>query len=471
VRLLPRSLFGRLVLLLLTGLILTQLVSSFILLRDRGQVLYEAIRQNLILRTAGIVLLLDSQPAADRQRLVSLLSGPDLHIQLSEQPVAMPESGQDSRLATNLVRYQLQKRLPPDTEVRVSLEGSVMQRPGPPMHRRRMMGGMMEGGRMSGPWAYMHGLHAMARLFHIQVRLQDGSWVSFEHGLSEQLFDWPLRLLLVLGVLLLGVILLSVIGVRSLIRPLRELRRAAEGLGKDIRQPPLTERGPTEVRETAKAFNTMQTRLKNYIEDRAGILAAVSHDLKTPLTRLRLRLDLIDDEELRSKSEKDLNDMESMVSATLDFMRGTETHEPSRPLDLMALLESIQDDAREAGKRVELREQQIAPYQGKPLALKRCLVNLVENAVRYAGQAEIEIRDGREAVEIRICDRGPGIPEAALQKVFDPFFRLENSRAQQTGGTGLGLGIARNIARAHGGDLVLHNRAEGGLCARLTLPR
>ena len=466
-RLLPRSLFGRLVLLLLTGLILTQLLSSFILLRDRGQVLYEAIRQNLILRTAGIVLLLESQPVAERQRLVALLNGPDLHIELSQQPVALPESEQESRLAANLVRYQLQKRLPQDTEVRVSMEGSVMQSHGPPMHHRRMMGG----GPMFGPWAYMHGLHAMARFFHIQVRLQDGTWVNFEHGLSEQLFDWPSRLLLVLGILLVGGILLSVIGVRWLIRPLRELRQAAEGLGKDIRQPPLAEQGPTEVRETAKAFNTMQKRLKNYIEDRAGILAAVSHDLKTPLTRLRLRLDLIEDDELRSKTEKDLDDMESMVSATLDFMRGTETREPSQPLDLMALLESIQDDAQEAGKPVQLQDKQIAPYQGKPLALKRCIVNLVENAVRYGGAAEIEVQDSKEAVEIRICDRGPGIPEASLQKVFDPFFRLENSRAQQTGGTGLGLGIARNIARAHGGDLVLHNRAGGGLCARLSLPR
>jgi signal transduction histidine kinase len=469
--LLPRTLFGRLVLLLLTGLILTQLLSSFILLRDRGQALYEAIRQNLIVRTAGIVQLLDSQSAAERQRLVELLSGPDLHIALSKQPMEIRDTEQESRLAANLVRFQLQKRLPPNTEVRVSVEGSVIPPQGPRRHHRRMMGGMMDGGRMSGPWAYMHGLHAMARFFHIQVQLQDGTWVSFEHGLSEQLFDWPVRLLLVLGVLLVGVILLSVIGVRSLTHPLRELRQAAEGLGKDIRQSPLVERGPAEVRETAKVFNTMQTRLKNYIEDRAGILAAVSHDLKTPLTRLRLRLDLIDDEELRSKTEQDLNDMESMVSATLDFMRGTETREPSQPLDLLALLESIQDDTQEAGKPVQLQQQPIAPYQGKPLALKRCIVNLVENAVRYGGQAEIEILDGKEALEIRICDHGPGIPEEALQRVFYPFFRLENSRAQHTGGTGLGLGIARNIARAHGGDLTLQNRAEGGLCARLTLPR
>ena len=466
-RVLPRSLFGRLVLVLLTGLVLAQLLSAFILLRDRGQVLYESIRENLIVRTAGIVRLLDSLPSPDRQQLVPLLVSPELRITLSERPVSTPEPNQDSYLASEVVRNQMLKRLPQNTEVRVSVEGSVVEPRMPAMHRRHMM----EGGRMSGPWAYMHGLHAMARFFHIQVKLQDGSWVSFERGLSERLFDWPVRLLIVLGVLLVSVLLLSFVGVRSIIRPLRDLRRAAEGLGKDIQQPPLEETGPTEVRDTTKAFNTMQMRLKNYIEDRAGILAAVSHDLKTPLTRIRLRTDLMDDEELRTKTQKDLDDMESMVSATLDFMRGTETREPSRRLDLMALLESIQEDAREAGKNVQFQGQMTEPYDGKPLALKRCIVNLVENAVRYGGRADIRVGDAKEEVVISICDKGPGIPEEALQKVFDPFFRLESSRAQHTGGTGLGLGIARNIARAHGGDLMLHNRAEGGLCARLTLPR
>jgi signal transduction histidine kinase len=311
----------------------------------------------------------------------------------------------------------------------------------------------------------------MARYFHIQVGLRDGSWVSFERAVAERHFDWPIKLLGVLGILLVSVILLSLIAVRSIIRPLHDLKQAAEGLGRDIRQPPLMLKGPIEVRDTARAFNTMQARLKNYIEDRAGILAAVSHDLKTPLTRLRLRTDLIEDEELRSKTEKDLDDMESMVSATLDFMRGTETGEASQPLDLMALLESIQDDAQEAGKPVSLQGAVVAPYRGKPLALKRCIVNLVENAVRYGGEAEIRVADGEEGVEISICDRGTGIPDEALERVFDPFFRLETSRSQQTGGTGLGLGIVRNIARAHGGDLILRNLQGGGFCAELTLPR
>ncbi|MEN8167772.1 MAG: ATP-binding protein, partial [Pseudomonadota bacterium] len=444
-RLLPGSLFGRLVLLLLTGLVLAQLLSAFILLRDRGQVLYQSIRENLIVRTTGIVRLLDSLPSPGRQPLVPLLASPELRITLSEQPISMPQADPESGPASEMVRDQLLKRLPQNTEVRVSLEGSVMEPQMPPMHRRHMMGG----GRMSGPWAYMHGLHAMARFIHVQVQLQDGSWVRFERGVSEQLFDWPARLLIVLAVLLVSVILLSLIGVRSIIRPLRELRQAAEGLGKDIRQSPLEETGPAEVRDTAKAFNTMQRRLKNYIEDRASILAAVSHDLKTPLTRLRLRTDLMDDEELRTKTQKDLDDMESMVSATLDFMRGTETGELSQRLDLMALLESIQEDAQEAGKDVQLQGEISEPYRGKPLALKRCIVNLLENAVRYAVRADIQVEDSKQEVVISICDKGPGIPEDRLQKVFDPFFRLEASRAQHTGGTGLGLGIARNIARAH----------------------
>ncbi|WP_369408870.1 ATP-binding protein [endosymbiont of Lamellibrachia barhami] len=466
-RLLPRSLFGRLVLLLLTGLVLAQLLSTFILLRDRGQVLYKSIRENLIIRTAGVVRLLDTLPAQDRQQLIPLLASPELQITLSSQPLPVPPLERNSAIASKMIRRELLNRLPQDTEVRISIEGSLTQPQMPPMHRRHMMGG----GPMSGPWAYMHGLHTMALFSHVQVQLQDGSWVHFKHGLSERLFDWPTRLLIVLAVLLISVILLSLIGVRSLIRPLRELRQAAEGLGRDIRQPPLDETGPTEVGETAKAFNTMQTRLKNYIEDRAGILAAVSHDLKTPLTRMRLRTDLMEDEELRVKTQKDLDDMESMVSATLDFMRGTETSESSQRLDLMALLESIQEDALEAGGNVQLLGQITRLYNGKPLALKRCIVNLVVNAVRYGGQTDIRVEDAEEAVDISICDRGPGIPEDALKKVFDPFFRLENSRAQHTGGTGLGLGIARNIARAHGGDLVLYNRSEGGLCVKLSLPR
>ncbi len=465
--LLPGSLFGRMALLLLLGLILAQFLTASILLRDRGQVLYDSIQEGMITRTVDIVRLLDSLTVAEREKLLPVLSGPDLKLFLADQPVSAPEPDNESALAAEVIQAQLLKRLPRGTRVQVGMEGFLMEPRSPAQHRRHMM----EGGPMSGPWAYMHGIHAMAQSFLIQVQLQDRSWVIFERGFDARLFDWPTRLLIALGVLLVSVVLLSLIGVRYLVRPLQKMKLAAEGLGKDIHQPPLQEAGPAEVRDTAKAFNTMQSRLKNYIEDRSEILAAVSHDLKTPLTRLRLRAGLMQNEELREKTEKDLDDMESMVSATLDFMRGTETGEPNQALDLMALLESVQEDAWDAGENVELEGQVFEPYYGKPLALKRCLINLIGNAIRYGEEARISIRDEGNSVTINICDSGPGIPKEALKRVFDPFYRLENSRAQHTGGTGLGLGIARNIARAHGGELVLQNQAGGGLCARLVLPR
>jgi signal transduction histidine kinase len=186
---------------------------------------------------------------------------------------------------------------------------------------------------------------------------------------------------------------------------------------------------------------------------------------------MRLRTDLLEDEALREKIETDLDDMESMVGATLDFMRGTETKEPSQPLDLMALLESIQGNMNEAGRDVELTGRIEQPIHGKPLALKRCITNLVDNAVYYGKRAGITVDDQDQHVVISVSDDGPGVPEDSLERVFDPFFRLEASRSQHTGGTGLGLGIARNIARAHGGELVLENRPRGGLTARLRLPR
>ena len=465
-RLLPKSLFGRLVLVLLSGLVLAQLLTAFILLRDRGQALYDTVRQNLIVRTTGIVRLLDPLTPAERRRLLPLLSGSDLQVSLSRQPLPLEDAKAESRLASEVVRHQLAARMPDKSNIRVSVEGTTMQSPMPGMHRR-----MMGGPPLSGPWAYAHGVHTMARFFRIQIELTDGTWVRFERGLPEELFDWPVTLLIALSVLLLSVILLSLFAVHSITRPLRDLRRAAEGLGKDIHQTPLQASGPSEVLETARAFNTMQQRLKNYIEDRAEILAAVSHDLKTPLTRIRLRADLMDDDELREKTQKDLEEMESMVTATLDFMRGTETGETSQRIDLMALLESVQQDAQEAGKAVSIEGRVVSPYTGKPLALKRCLVNLVENAVRYGESCEIKIEERDRNLVIDLCDRGPGIPEEMLEKVFDPFVRVEGSRAQHTGGSGLGLGIARNIARAHGGELTLSNRPDGGLCARLLLPR
>ena len=196
----------------------------------------------------------------------------------------------------------------------------------------------------------------------------------------------------------------------------------------------------------------------------------MSHDLKTPITRMRLRTDMLDDQAVREKFDRDLAEMEQMVTQTLEFMRDATDTEPVQRVDLMALLESLQADYEDMGKEVRIAGSVSRPFAGRPVALRRCLTNLVDNAIRYGARATIDAAEAPGRVVLRVLDEGPGIPEAGLERAFEPFFRGDASRSRETGGFGLGLGIARNIARAHGGDLVLQNRAEGGLAAILTLP-
>jgi len=309
------------------------------------------------------------------------------------------------------------------------------------------------------------------RNFVVQVRLRDGATVTFQQMLPEDVIAWPARLLLILLVLLVTVALLAALAVRALTRPLAVLADAAGELGRDIRRPPLAETGPLEVRRAARAFNTMQDRLIRYIEDRDRILAAVSHDLKTPITRLRLRTELLDESPLREKFQADLDDMQRMAQTSLDFLRGGEDGEPIAALDLNALLESLQEDAEDAGREVRITGAARQSLPCRPLALKRCLTNLVDNALKYGQRAEIAVADGPARLKLIVRDHGPGIPAMELEKVFEPFYRLEGSRSRDTGGSGLGLGIARNIARAHGGELTLRNHPQGGLEAVLELPR
>jgi signal transduction histidine kinase len=307
--------------------------------------------------------------------------------------------------------------------------------------------------------------------FTVQVPLSDAMLVTFESGVVPQAAAVPLRVALTLLVLIATVVGISLIAVRWVTEPLSRFASAAQRLGTNIHEPPMPEDGPVEVERAAKAFNAMQGRLARFISDRVRILAAMSHDLKTPITRMRLRTEMLEDEAVRAKFERDLAEMESMVTQALEFMRDSSAEEPVQQVDIMALLETLQSDCRDAGKRVEIAGRVAQPYAGRPLALRRCLTNLVENAVRYGEAASIEVEDGAREIVVRIRDRGPGIPEGELERVFEPFYRGEASRSRETGGTGLGLGIARNIARAHGGDIVLRNHPGGGLEAVLTLPR
>jgi signal transduction histidine kinase len=253
-------------------------------------------------------------------------------------------------------------------------------------------------------------------------------------------------------------------------RPLRRLSDAADRLGGDVNAAPLPEAGPREVRQAAAAFNRMQRRLRQFISDRTRMLAAISHDLRTPLTRMRLRTEMIDDAEQRSRMLSDLQEMEDMVGATLAFAREEAIDETSRPENLRELLETIVAEGMEAGLLISLAAGASATVSMRPRALKRALVNLVDNAVRYGGGAEIDLSQSGDEAVIHIVDHGPGVPEVEREAVLRPFYRCEASRSRDTGGIGLGLSIASDTISAHGGAIRLSETPGGGLTVTVSLP-
>jgi signal transduction histidine kinase len=470
-RLLPRSLYGRLVLLLVVVLVTAQLLGLALHLHDRSELLREAGGMQAARRIADIVRVLDSLPPGERRQIVGVLSTPQMRVQVDMPPVPLPPQSADQRARAVLFAAFLQRSVgngrvfevamtnvrPPDAPVPKGLGLGLGPGPGPgpgSEYHPRMM--KQSGG---GP------------AFLVQARLADGMPVSFDARPPAAASQAPLRMLLSIVVVLASVFVVSLLAVRWVTRPLDRLADAADELGRNIHRPPLPETGPVEVARAARAFNTMQERLSHYLQDRTRFLAAMSHDLKTPITRLRLRAELLDDPALRARFTADLTEMESMVAATLDFMRGVDVEEPSATIDMQALLESLQSDLQEAGGTVAVESEGVLPYVGRPQALKRCLSNLMQNAMAYAGDVRVVAAEGRDALEIRVLDSGPGIPADDLERVFEPYLRLETSRNRATGGTGLGLAIARSIARTHGGDITLANRPEGGLQATLRLPR
>ncbi len=442
---------------LLGGLIVAQLAAAYINLAERARLLYRAGGMQLAQRIGDIARLLDSVAPQERRRIAAVFNAPPLAVSLDRPPLPQTDAADaQSSVFAGVLRFALDSEMP----VRlIRRPGGFGPLPEPSMMRHPMAGHRMPDMAPGGA-SYL-----------VQITLRDGTLVTFDSYLPPQEGSIPLRLGLTLVVLLGTVIALSLIAVRWVTGPLLALATAAEKLGRDIDRPPLDENGPLEVRRAASAFNVMQQRLSRFLADRARVLTAMSHDLKTPLTRLRLRMETVNDPVLRAKIEKDLDEMQSMVTQTLDYMRDSSRGEAAQQVDLMALLETLQIDFRDTGNAVEIKGAIAQPYVGRPLALRRCLTNLVENAIRYGGRAMIEVEDAAGQVVVRIVDDGPGMPEEELERAFEPFYRGERSRSRETGGTGLGLGIARNIARAHGGELVLKKRPVRGLEAILTLPR
>lgn len=316
------------------------------------------------------------------------------------------------------------------------------------------------------------GAHGAGHLVMGSMQLPDGSWLNF----SAPVFHAPLRndghaSLVSLSAMAVGIVLVSTLVVGWLTRPLRRLAEAADSIGRDG---PLTivampEDGPREVRHAARAFNAMQGRIHQLVADRTLALAAVSHDLRTPITRMRLRAGFVEDAETQAKLDADLDEMEAMVSATLAYMRGGNEAEPRKRADLAAMLRTLVDDAADAGDRAGYTGPAHLELECRPVALKRAFANLVGNAIRHGGNAAVTLQPGPPVV-VTIADDGPGVPESECSRVFEPFHRIDGSRSRATGGVGLGLTIAKRAVEAEGGAILLRNRREGGLDAIVTLP-
>lgn len=429
-RLWPHSLFGRLLLLMSAGLLVAQLAGTLIQSWDRQRTLGNTVSHELAQRIAAVYRVVDAQTGPQRQPMATLLSTPSLQIHIVDQ-APLPTVTAPSMLD--------------------DLPGHITEVLGPRAEVRTTE--LPRQGRFA---------------FKLHLRLSSGEWLRLNGSAPEGVFALPWNLLFNLGLMLVAVVLLVAMAARSTVRPLTELAKAAHSLSRDLRSPPVPENGPTEVREAAQAFNAMQSRIRSGIEERERFLAAVSHDLKTPLTRMRLRTEMMADPQLRAQLQADTDDMLQLLDGTLDFLRGKAVEELLQRVDLVALVESLVEDYQGLGT-VTLQAPDALQWSCRPKALKRALTNLIDNALKYGGQAHVVLSGEPQCVEVRVQDNGPGLPEAELQKVFEPFYRVEHSRSRDTGGAGLGLAIVRQIARSHGGDVELSNRAEGGLQARLSM--
>ena len=465
-KLLPRSLFGRMLLVLLAGLALAEITAQLVNFFDRGSGVYRLGAQQTALRIAQSARILNRLPAAQRNTVVEEMNGSNFSIVLTKAPIEVgkgfAEHNRYEKVLADLIKYYLRSDWPTSVEI------TSLGRERRPKNYEAIDSSALE------QWIARHFYFLLPGTYSIvsQVKLPDGSVAVFFARMPQEPLSRLEFLLPRLAAALAIVMILAAVAVATIARPLRKLARAAENLGVDPEGPPLAEVGPSEVRIVIRAFNHMRLQLRGYLVERARMLAAISHDLRTPITRLRLRAEMIPEPASREKFVRDLDEMEAMAGSALEFFKSVGDETQRQAVDVGALVGSLCEDWCETGADVSVSGAPKATYRAHPRALRRCLDNLVENALRYGERARITIEDDDASLRIAVRDDGPGIPHEDLERVFEPFFRLERSRNRDSGGTGLGLAIARNIARWHGGDIRLQNETNGkGLTAELVLPR
>ena len=426
----PRTLLARLLIIVLLGLLLANALSLTLVMVERMRSARTVMLGNLENDVATSVAILDRLPAKERPEWLERLSRGNYRYILGPGEAGAAPTDKRSRDAIRTLKETLSAQYP--------LHFTAV--PGP--------------------------------ISHIQAHLtlRDGAPLTID--LIPRMPPVASWLPVVLVLQLLLVALCSWIAVRQVVRPFLQFTRAVDSLDPAAHSP-MTEKGPVEVRQAAHAFNEMQSRIQTYLRERAQILASISHDLQTPITRMKLRIEMADQPELRDKLLSDLDNMSSLVREGIAYARSSESlEETTLKLELNAWVNSIASDYQDIGKNVQFHARNARlPIVTRPQALRRVMTNLLDNALKFGDSAVIEIDEDERQVAIRIMDNGPGIPEAELEAVLQPFYRVETSRNRETGGTGLGLAIAAQLTAQLDGKLHLANRAEGGLAVSVTLPR
>jgi signal transduction histidine kinase len=422
----PRSLYMRVTLIIVVGLAIAQLLTFAAIRYERGMALRHLMMTGIERDIASSIAILDRLPAAEREGWLARLERRNYRFMLGDGVSGSPpESGISQEFADAIVNA---------------------------LH----------------PFEVVKVVQAAADDLRIQLTLTDGSPVIvYARRVGMPVSNWVLWVL----VLQLAVLALCAwFAVRLVTRPLARLAKAADELGPDLKGRELEEEGPSEVAHAARAFNAMQRRIAGYMAERVEILAAISHDLQTPITRMRLRTEMMDNEKDQLKFRQDLDAMHALVKEGVTYAKTLHgATEPPCRVDADALLESMVADYEDSGQQVHLEGRIGGPIVTRPNALRRIIVNLVDNALKFGSEVRMRVRVDAGRLVVAITDNGPGIPPDQLEAVLKPFYRVESSRNRSTGGTGLGLAIAHQLATAMGAELSLHNREEGGLEARIAM--
>lgn len=459
---LPTSLSAQTILVLLVGLTVSHLLGLAIYSLDRKEVVMTTEAVDVAERIAGVINLLQRLPDEWREDVVRGSDNRNFRVTLSSEAVAVGIGQRDDLtdevtqfLHAELVQWPAEKLLVSFERAASSKQRTASETTGEPNPSTKAQ--PTQGGKL---YDYLY----------VSTQLKDGRWLNFVGAIPGAKDIWPGALGGYILSVAIGVGLLTIWLVSRVTAPLSTFAAAADRLGKNLRAEPLPETGPTEVVQASRAFNEMQKSLQRLIESRTQMFAAISHDLRTPVTLLRLRGELMADGEERTKVLDTLDEMESMIASSLEFAKGTFHDEPRRRVDVSALMASICDDMTDAGATIEFDPPDQILFPCRRIALKRAFTNLISNAVEYGGVARVQIETQPGGVEVIVDDDGPGIPEDQLDRIFMPFYRIDASRSSSGGGVGLGLSIAQAIVRSHGGTIHPKNRAGAGLRMRVWLP-